>query len=506
MQNRDILSVMAPMMDEETLFTLYLDKSLRASLRVILSSNTYWHARSEYLAGQQLVYRPLADWKLVYYTVEDHEAEQVSDRFYSSLIDNLHSLLAFFDRIGELLEDPDTLELCLCETSNLEVFDYMLARLPDAELYHILATQLASNSNSEQVVNRILELLPVNMNLEHVDMQELLEGAICARRRDIYDKFEKYIDANVDIDQLFRTAIVTDNLEMYKYIQLAYGVEPDDLIEIIIEFDAINILKSYFTIYELTEYELEQLLYRAMDSASMNVLKYLAAMVEPNWYWTILKYVHKCQTYYSEPNKLCLEYSVQQMEAESLHSLIIEASCPKKLFKMILDDVRYDPNQHLDELAARVDVESKFARVLASHPRVRTELLSSVAVEMIFDGLSRRADLGDLEVSASDIAGNDTYSVILRQIVFKTPRPVELLDWMISLHNNDIAIAAVLDKSIGYSKTIAPIRALLLSLLYPKMTRGVAIEALIDEGYWKRGTLDKSILLLSTWYRLVNSH
>lgn len=84
----------------------------------------------------------------------------------------------------------------------------------------------------------------------------------------------------------------------------------------------------------------------------------------------------------------------------------------------------------------------------------------------------------------------DTYSLLLKYILVKGPTPRELMSWMLSLKNADLIEAArliIYDESNGRDEEevpsrLVPIRALMLSMLYPTLSLEDAMEELRNEG------------------------
>ena len=96
------------------------------------------------------------------------------------------------------------------------------------------------------------------------------------------------------------------------------------------------------------------------------------------------------------------------------------------------------------------------------------------------------------------LSSSNTYSFILRYLLFKKRDKESMLDWLIEAKLPGVALAAAtaLDSSQVWSEEIAPLRALFISLLYPRLTLWDMIELLQTEGY-SGACLEKSITLLN---------
>lgn len=517
MQNRDILSIMAPKMSNETLAVLYEDRHLRASLRVILSSNDYWFQKSEYLVGKQLAYRPKADYKQVYLVLERADSDYL---LLSQVINNLHSLLAVVETKPSLVKPTywNGYQIHLNTTRNLDVFDYLLEKQADmttgntSNMWALL--QQLGHKDCEAIVDRILSILPnsIEMSDSDPDLHLLLIAAMRADRMDVYDMLEKYIDEDTEMNQVIEEAMRLDKVRIYQRIRQAY--EPDEyLIQRLVEQDAVNILTSIAAeavtpslratinagtpwgyergidmviqsdsvkilkaLVDTGGYDSEDYLSKtAIRSGSLKILQYLKTFMEIDWMYAIQRP--------SKPE--LLQYALDHLEDRDidLSKELLAAVSNIELFSILLQDSRSHPEKKLTKLLEAANSsrhKSKLIEMIVLDPRVRVQDMHSDAVYIVYSNMLDIPDLDD-----RDLVGTDARSLMLRQIVFKRPTAVELLDWMVSLHSRDMARAAecVLDSKFGTeSEDIASVVALLYWLLHPEFTY-ISVIVLIEEMY-----------------------
>ncbi|CAH6421550.1 Hypothetical protein POVR2_LOCUS388 [uncultured virus] len=495
MQNRDILSVMAPKLDEGSLLTLYQDRELRASLKVILSSNHYWHARAEYLAGKQLVYRALANWKQVYYSTKSFQEEEWQD---VSDIAGLEELLGLQEATGGFEKDEDLLHDLLSLTSSLDIFEYALARTTDVDLFSVLRRQLG---NSREITDRVLSLMPADIGSED-DLAALLSAAIRAERRDVFDRFEKFVDEDTDMNSVFDDVMYADNVEMYDHLLTVHELEIEErMYKIAIEHDAVEILKFIIEEEGYTEDDMEYFSTIAMDEGSLLVLDYLETLIEIDWTYALEQYARLSRETYRQVE--VLRHALTRIKNNDLSSFLVGLVGNVEVFTVLFEDPRSHPESILSSLvqaAEQARHSSKLIRLVVLDPRIRVEEIDDQSALIILKHLPTKDNAMIDQAKPVILDKKSTISRILRQIVFKRPTAIELLDWMIAQHDPDIATAAasVLDSKLVYSRTVAPIRALLLSLLYPTLSLEQAIASLFNEDYID--SINKSELLLSAWY------
>ncbi|CAH6421412.1 Hypothetical protein POVR2_LOCUS381 [uncultured virus] len=480
------------MLDNKSLFTIYLDSAYRSMLQVILSSNTYWHSKTEYIVGKQLLYRPLAIWKSVYHTLcQDEEQEDIDDldMVRYGVVNNLHSLQAVLDATGQAM-NRESLHEYMSSTSSLEVFDYLLqhSRATKVDFYDVLISQLQLK-DSTAIVDKILTLLPEDIDPTALDVSELLQAAV-QYRPDVFEKFSVYIDNDVDMDTIFEEAIAADNVTMYNRLLTSYEVDTSELLEDIVSHGALNICKTYLAENEVSQSELLQLFPAAMSNEEVTLLAYMHSLVEPDWYSVLLDTDHTL-----EYTKICSQYAVSHVPASQLHSLLLEQELDTIPFLAVLSDSRYDPNQYAAVLVELPRVPYGAAYNLLHDPRVRIADMTDAALDKMLTCLSV-----DRDVEPTEIASYSIYTRLSNYILYGSPTAIHLLEWMVALRNPDIARAAasVLDSKLSYSQHVAPIRALLISLLYPQLSLLDAVRALIAEGY-RAAALVQSIVLLASW-------
>ncbi|CAH6420435.1 Hypothetical protein POVR2_LOCUS158 [uncultured virus] len=157
---------------------------------------------------------------------------------------------------------------------------------------------------------------------------------------------------------------------------------------------------------------------------------------------------------------------------------LVLAAHEKERLQIIMSDKRVDILLNLDSVINNLNPDTVY--IFLQDDRIDLAKLTG----------KQLAELGntmpyDYRPSYEVLASETTYFEILRYIVFKQPSALKLAKWMIALRDQDVAQAAavVLDSTLSYSDTVAPIRALLICLLYPTLSLDENIQALVAEGY-----------------------
>lgn len=460
MNNADILSIIAPMTDDRSLRELFCCSDLYPLLRVILTSQSYWYERSQYLVGKQLTWRPKADWKDVYYTL----AHLQSGGTLLSIdpINNLDSLLVieeyreqFECTPGLICEDDSSSNPhwfhYLSDTSDLDVLDYVLEKSEGYRgfsLWDALEHQL-DNSHTA-IVDKLLTLVSDD-DLDKDDLQGVLLAAIRAKRRDIFDRLERRIGDEMDTTVLFEAAIESDNLEMYEYLLTSYEIgELDDLLETIIASDALTILKDYLSengigATSLGEHELQRYVSMAVGYSAMVVLAYLITLVSPDWYEAV-----KQSLRHYVNNDTGVRYALDRIAADvDLSDLLLHSLDNYQAFQTLLADPRSHPEAILASLLSAVSDPGSYIVVkdIVQDSRVKTEQMEPAVVQTVYKVLMGQRTLSSLRychtlnaypikmggVTARELSEMTAYALTARQILFKQPKTdAELIDWMIS--------------------------------------------------------------------------
>src|SRR6185436_15153568 len=76
------------------------------------------------------------------------------------------------------------------------------------------------------------------------------------------------------------------------------------------------------------------------------------------------------------------------------------------------------------------------------------------------------------------------YSIVLRFVILKRPTARELVDWMIELKDQRLAIAAhnIIGDKLTLDPELLPLEALLVAMLYPTLSLEDLIADLKEEG------------------------
>lgn len=164
----------------------------------------------------------------------------------------------------------------------------------------------------------------------------------------------------------------------------------------------------------------------------------------------------------------------------------------------LLSDVRIDPNKNLSVLIyeAREYVPSATVIALARHPRTNIDRLDAQALSIVLSSLESE----ELWPLTSDVflSPTDVYSKLVRFVYVKHPSAIVMLQY---IENNFLdepevreALSSTLNSKAHYSPTAAPIRALLLYIIYPDMTMTEHLEHLKNDGYTEDEVYESRLL------------
>jgi hypothetical protein len=486
-ENRDVLSHLLPKMTDEALNTLYLSdvgRLYRGDFNRILTSDDFWRERSSYLVGRELEQKN-ADWKAIYYILKNVTREKWLREKYKKALGNLDALMILESMYGKIKITKDNYIDLLSLTSDVRVFDYLVSQAGTLtyDIWTVLAAQLSRDNR--EIVNRLLLLVPASKGQQY----EILEPLIEATEHDNVDAFEilleKYKPDDDRAEDRLESAIRHNSMGVYQYMLERYPSlnDPDKLLDMTIEVNNVNLFKSLFESMNVSKTRREQLLNEAVTENASDIVMYLSALLDVDW-----MNVATLATRSSSPD--VLKYALTQIASDVDIYPLLEA---------------IDAPHRRDTTSWYLDFRNTIY-VLFNDDRIRTEELSPTMIQRLYNKLDsygvsplyRYREATGSFLSASDIIGTDTYSLLLRELVLAHPSKRKLIDWMLRVNSKDIrmAVASVLDKNIAYSDSIAPIRALMISLLYPTLSNlDEQLEYLKEEGYSKQALIKSAGLL-----------
>jgi hypothetical protein len=280
-------------------------------------------------------------------------------------------------------------------------------------------------------------------------------------------------------------------------------------------------MKFWFQNHELKDDVASQvLLMRAVENGSLDIIKYLEQGIDVDWKKIIVRAMGLSR---EDIARYALDRAAEL--GLNLNSVLIQLA-DSWAFSVVLAEPSSHPESNLRELVDSIKNAAHIwrgqsAKSLILDSRIKTEDLEPYVVRSIFDSLLVTLSHGHMQdamdgyrlgteisgysgaLTADTISGTDAYSLVLRQMVFKRPKKEELMDWMLDMKLEDViqAAACVLDDKLRYSDGVAPLRALLLSILYPSMNLEESIMKLGEDGYRGR-VLHRSGGLLGVYYSL----
>ncbi|CAH6421237.1 Hypothetical protein POVR2_LOCUS317, partial [uncultured virus] len=453
----------------------------------------------QYIVDKPLQFRHNANWLSIASLLEANEiaeyedssdSSHVSDALLRGYLSNLDELLVGMEIYGDSI-DSDTYWYAMTQTTDLEVLKYIQGNMGCTTLHwkmleehimndHILdhLLTLPTESPTEQGEG-ISSLLCLGIEYQDIRILQLLEPYKHERRSDY-----EALDA----------AINTGDLEIFKYVFEHYDSNETHILERIVSSDALDIFKYWVVGHPIDDDDLMSLLLQSMSRSifgdePIEIADYIESIVDIDWDELLDEAI------WSYPN--------------ALMRIISRPNSSTNIYDLL------DRMTKTDHTPATISMFSE-------HSTMRVENMPTGLACRVFEGLlrSERSEAGRLkdklrtyeratalvrglpqDFKTSYLESQQATSIILRQFIFKAVTKKSLMDWLIELKPKQVSLAAatVLDSSLTYSDEIAPIRALLISMLYPKMTLGEATAALRREGY--RGeVLTKTAGLLGLYY------
>lgn len=123
------------------------------------------------------------------------------------------------------------------------------------------------------------------------------------------------------------------------------------------------------------------------------------------------------------------------------------------------------------------------------------------------------ASVKPLLSNAGSITGDDTYSLVLREMTLGTPSKLELVDWMLEMDDDDSGSARSANDNLmqtarsvltgtGIADRLIPVRSLMLAMLYPSPEDAEQLRQLRQAGASPRVLLQTEAILTKYRYLL----
>ncbi|CAH6421234.1 Hypothetical protein POVR2_LOCUS316 [uncultured virus] len=422
----------------------------------------------------------------------DYTLDEIPLYYY---LGNLDDLLVAEEIYSHTRDTAGLLE-AMSATPDLDIFKYLETSVGSTTL---LWSMLEEHMEHDKILDYLLTCYSpdrvTSPTEQEEDISDLLSLGIEHQEIRILQLLEPYKDERDDGQELLDEAINVDNLDIFKYVFEHYDSDETDIVYRIVSSDALEIFKYWISSHSISQKKLRLALLQSMSRYTFSqqpseIAEYIESIVDIHWN----ELLDEAIQYYPDAIVSILarpDFSV------NIYNLLdrMTKSRPSKVIWTILRDDTIRVENMPRGLASRL-----FEGLLLSDClRIGTLSLKLAAYR---EGTGHGRGLQDLK--SSYLEGQQATSIILRQLMFKQVTKKSLLDWLIGLKSKQVSLAAaaVLDRSLVYvDNEIAPIRALLISMLYPKMTLVQAIAALYGEGY--RGeVLARTGGLLGLYYSL----
>lgn len=469
----DVLGNMVSALDNKTLALLYAIPAYQDRIRQILSSQQFWYERSIRLVRKQLTWNPDADWGHIYYILENVTEEDWKKGMYIPALDNLDALLILEGLYGKV-DVVRVYTYLLSDTRDIRVLNYLLDSNPNEpyDLWTVLRYQTARGDRA--IIDKLLSLLPP---VEERPKREILTAAgVATGTGDVrtLDFLLGDLVSQLSIPEgktILIQALDEDRLEVYKYAE-SVGIATAVTLEDIANADAIETFKYVYEKQTRSAAARDRLIASAVDRDSERVFSYLTsdiAYTRMGWEALLKRAItnrspgvaRQIVAHIPDVDGLVLIDQLAVRSQDMIAALLLGPnSNPVAELRAVLENSQ--------------GYQTTLVQIILADPRVRTEDMDTETVTKI-------AQL--LRVHSDPIVGNDIYSLVIRELVFKQPDDVDLVDWMMRLNRSELAEAAtaVLDGA-PVPESLVPMRSLMLAMLYPTLTRQEQLRQLKDAG------------------------
>ncbi|CAH6421231.1 Hypothetical protein POVR2_LOCUS315 [uncultured virus] len=485
MENKDVLSLILPKLDNDALERLALYSGYRNVILDLLSTPNHWYERAKYLSGNKsLKFRQNAHWPAVVRRLEDGDEDALL------YIDTLDQFLVAVDLFGGP-EDEESILDAARYVSDLDLFKYLLKEIDWSKSYWDMLEQHMAHKD---IVDYILTIKPTTDPDENLN--DLLVEAVTNKRIEVLDYLQSYSSEDFARNDILEAAIQTGDVDIFNRI-VNSGWDEEEVVDLLSQSGNYKIFKYWVDTHPITADQVTDILVRVMSKDtedSKQIVSYLESLVDIDW--DRLAYDSVTETDSTD---------LRMYRRNALKSILLRTSPELDVSELLQRAVSFKSRDHAVINTLVLDDRMRVEKMPQGLPSLVFATVSIGMISNLYEyelgtGLGRR----QRSLVARDLEGNDLYAIVLRQLVFKSVTRTSLLSWLIDLRSRDAALAAeaVLDRSIPYSPSIAPIRALLISMLYPRMGLREAITALSREGY-REEVLAKTGGLLGLYYNLL---
>lgn len=520
---RDILANMAAKLDEAALARLYTYPPYRESLRVILGTREFWYERAMYLMGKPLEWRPNANWKDIYYALKNTGRGGWSKGKYKLALADMDTLLTMEEVFGPLRASDyreGNYTTLLSDIDDVRVFDYITAKEPGRRylLWSVLKEQI--DRQNRAIIDKLLPLTKTYRSKPsewfNAVKVSVTEGDLQTLR---YLLEETKVELSEDkVEDLITEATERDQLPVYQYLDDRYpdSSDEDETLLLAAQNNSIRVFRYLYDKNPQTEEVKHALLEQSASvfSISPDVFIFLSSTLE-NVDW--VKLLQRASRIGADN---LAELIMPHIDPDADLSLLPwDTENPsEKLILLVLSGVNSDPSRHLDQILdmIRDDHSPALTYILLSDPRIRIEKLTRDQVIKIYNTtrLSQASSLHAIAASmhaSQEIAdnvirflgvgepllSNDSYSLTLREMLFKKPSKLALADWMTEIHDPGLITASlsVVDDRQTCPEELVPLQRLMFAMLYPDYTALQQLREVKSQGHTAE-TIEKTEVTL----------
>lgn len=497
--------------------------SIWNELLPVLRRSSFWYERTEILALSNLESRSDVDWKRVYYSLVDSRARALSSR--ASVVDYLPALLVHIE-IGYA---PLTDFKVWSRIGSVEVLNYLLSiglEVTADGVSDALAT--SARLENEEMVRSLLLLASKREDLEEdLSLADAIDEAISSKNIAITQLL--LTEDNEDFDSYLRYAIEKGAVEIAHWLYCRDDYSANEMIDNItlaIQSGDPSMLELVLDKMEC-EYpglgrEVGSALF--LDAVQANNVAAIDILAARDMSPSDTDLSEAIATAVQRDMLEATQYLLKLRPTLKLDSnlLLHAAKKSRDMFRIVLADERVDPNLNLTKMISSLlgRRSSELSSVLPSSsfsvPRSR-RLDESCFNLLVQDSRFEieRLNIGDvrslvwcLQDSIADnvlgftsggtraggttntkhlglaIEGKSIYSLLLRYLVLKRPSAQQLVQWMISLEDETLVLAArwTIGEHSEIESELAPIKAIMLLMLHPGISFDDILLELEEEG------------------------
>ena len=459
--------------------------SLRSAYEKLDQNPQFWYERASALTDKLLVRRPgLTEWKLIYILLEN---EITAGPIRSA------------NTLRVLLEDLRMPFLQKYNIRSAEALEYLLnSNNTDIGLMRSAITRTAIGNEEE--ANKMLAVISRNKNSTGEMKHEVVEAAVLVG---LTDNLLNLFDKQLVTKTASSSAVLSNNKKSVKYLLELHHPGKDEILNMIgvaISNNKLVSLSILLNEVNLTRAELSKLYVGREGMLTALVLEVLlnhGLTLEVGQWRTLL--VSSIRSGTIELVELALKY-IDPMTATNQSLVLALQKGSSRIVKLLLSDPRINPNVNL-KAALRGSVYAEHKLLVVRHLRVELDRLDEEVLEIVDKALRSDRLTYPVEHPQEEFYNpSSTYWFIARFLLIKQPTAEQTLEyirdsWMDKEEVRE-AVLSIFDWYMDYSYEAAPIRALLLFLIYPNMSITESEKYLRTDDEYPDELIDSSNFLI----------